>query len=365
MAIEIIATGRSVPERRITNEDLAKKIDTSDEWIRSHTGIGSRHIADENTATSDLGAAAALEALKMAIKRGAVSEKSPVHSTEQAQHRRCVASEGSPLEELVLTVDFIVLGTSTPDYYCCPPTSCIVQHILGAKNAASMDITAACSGFIYGMETAAALLNADSRRKRALVIGVDLLSRVTDWDDRSTCVLFGDGAGAVLLEKTASQNEAGKSTRGLLRTILKADGSGWEHLIARRGVSRAPWKKGETIEKSSVITMNGQAVYNFAVGAITEILDRMMNEEKIGIQDLALIIPHQANARIVQAAGKRLKIPEEKLYLNIEEYANTSSASIPIALDELNRSGALKKGDLIMTVGFGAGLTYGGNLIRW
>jgi len=358
MAIEIIGTGRAVPDRKVTNDELAKRIDTSDEWIRSHTGIGSRYIADETTAASDLGAAAALEALKWAIERGAVTEKT--------------------LEELALTIDLIITGSTTQDYYGCPSTACIIQNSLGAKNAAAMDITAGCSGFNYGLETTAALLNADPRRKRALVIGTELLSRITNWEDRSTCILFGDGAGAVLLEKTAAPPLFGAATasgahsasgapggRGLLRTILGADGSGWENLVVRRGGSRSPWKKGETIDSGGTVSMNGQAVYFFAVGIITETVEKIMAEEGLSIDDLKFIVPHQANARIVQAAAKRLKIPEEKFYLNVEEYANTSSASIPIALDELNRSGALKKGDLIITVGFGAGLTYGGNLIRW
>jgi 3-oxoacyl-[acyl-carrier-protein] synthase-3 len=344
MAIEIIATGRAIPPNRVSNEDLSKLIDTSDEWIRSHTGIGARHIADENTASSDLGILAAREALDLAIERGAVGEKTA--------------------EELVLTVDLIVLATATQDYYSHPATSCIIQHGIGAKNAAAMDITVACSGFIYALETAAALLNADHRRKRALVIGAEVLSRVTNWEDRESCVLFGDGAGAVLLEKRQDSGE-GIANRGLIRTILGADGSGWEHLIVKRGGSRHPWKKGEVVPAVPAIIMNGHAVYNFAVGIITETIAKLMKEENLALDDLAWIIPHQANARIVQAAGKRLKIPEEKFYLNMEEYANTSSASIPIAMDELNRAGRLKKGDLILTVGFGGGLTYGGNLIRW
>jgi len=343
MAVEIIGTGRSIPVLKITNDELAKTLDTSDEWIRSHTGIGSRHIADEKTAASDLGAAAGLEALNLAMERGVVKEKNTA--------------------ELALTLDLIVVGTTTQDYNGCPATACLIQHILKAKNAAAMDITVACSSFIYCLETAAALLNADPKRRRALVIGTEVLSRIANWEDRSTCILFGDGAGAVLMEKTCVQDETG--SRGLLRTVLGADGSGWENLVIRRGGSREPWKKGETIDSGGKLTMNGQAVYNFAVGIMTETISKLMDEERIGIDDLKRIVPHQANARIVQAAGKRLKIPEEKFYLNLEEYANTSSASIPIALDELNRSGVLEKGDLVMTVGFGSGLTYGGNLIRW
>jgi 3-oxoacyl-[acyl-carrier-protein] synthase-3 len=350
MAIEIIGTGRAVPAHRVTNNELAAKIDTNDEWIRSHTGIGSRHIADENIAASDLGAAAALEALNWAIEHKAVTESSS--------------------EALALTVDLIVVGTTTQDYYGCPATACIIQNMLGAKNAAAMDVCVACSSFIYSLETAAALLNANPHRKRALVIGTEVLSRITNWEDRSTCILFGDGAGAVLLEKTGTEDLAvipvkNSNQSGLLRTILGADGSGWEHLLVPRGGSRSPWKKGETTGDGAAVVMNGQAVYYFAVGRITDTIAKIMEENNISLDDLKMIVPHQANARIVQAAGKRLKIPEEKFYLNVEEYANTSSASIPIALDELNRSGALQKGDLIITVGFGSGLTYGGNLIRW
>jgi 3-oxoacyl-[acyl-carrier-protein] synthase-3 len=233
-----------------------------------------------------------------------------------------------------------------------------------------MDVCVACSSFIYGLETAAALLLASPARKRALVIGTEVITRLANWEDRSTCVLFGDGAGAVLLEKTGTENLAeipvkSDNQSGLLRTILGADGSGWESLLVPRGGCKSPWKKGETVDSGSTVVMNGQAVYSFAVGIMTETIAKLMEENNLTIDDIKMIVPHQANARIVQASGKRLKIPEKKFYLNVEEYANTSSASIPIALDELNRSGAIQKGDLIITVGFGAGLSYGGNLIRW
>ena len=239
-----------------------------------------------------------------------------------------------------------------------------MQDKLGAGRVAAMDITAGCTGFIYGLETAAGLLNISKERQRALVIGSEVLSRVTDWDDRGTCVLFGDGAGAAVLEKTAAPSE-GTDRRGLLRTILGADGSGRESLVFRRGGSRYPFRAGETIDKPTHLEMKGQEVYNFAVTAVTETAEALMKAEGITVNDLARIVPHQANARIVQAAGRRLKIPPEKFFLNIEEYANTSAASIPIALDEMNRSGQLKRGDMIMTIGFGGGLTYGGNIIIW
>jgi 3-oxoacyl-[acyl-carrier-protein] synthase-3 len=337
MAFEITGTGKGIPPHRVTNDDLAARLDTSDEWIRSHTGIGARHLADETSAASDLALEAAQNALAM------------IDKDWQAAAR---------------TLDMIVLATVTPDHIGSPATACILQEKLGAKQAAAMDISAGCSGFIYALETAAGLLSLRAGKKRALVLGVEVLSKVTDWDDRGSCVLFGDGAGAAVLEKTPGPAE-GPGKRGLLRTILGADGSGAGHLVIRRGGSRFPFKAGETVDKPPHIEMNGRAVYNFAVKAVTETIEKLLAEEGIGVRDLAWIVPHQANARIVQAAAKRLEIPEEKFFLNIEEYANTSAASIPIALDELNRGGKLRRGDLVMTVGFGGGLTYGGNLIVW
>jgi 3-oxoacyl-[acyl-carrier-protein] synthase-3 len=348
MAFEIIGTGRAIPQRRVSNHDLAARIDTSDEWIRSHTGIGARHIADQDTACSDL----ALEAAKNALAMAAGIDNAAGEERDKA------------LAEAALGLDMIVLGTASADYFGCPSTACVVQDKLGARRAAAMDITACCTGFIYGLETASGILAVGRERKRALVIGAEILTRFTDWENRGTCVLFGDGAGAVVLEKTEASVD-GPQRRGLVRTILGADGSGRETLVFRRGGSRNPFKGGETIDKPIYMEMNGQAVYNFAVKAVTETIERLFREEKISIDDIKYIVPHQANARIVQAAGKRLGIPEEKFFLNIENYANTSAASIPIALDELTRGGELQRGDLIMSIGFGGGLTYGGNLIVW
>jgi len=344
MAVIIKGTGRAVPPKRVSNNDLSSQIDTSDEWIRSHTGIGNRHLVDENTACSDLAAEAAKNALAMTAG---------YCGTDTAERDRAAA-------ETAATIDMIVLATATADYYGTPSTACIVQDRIGARQSAAMDITAGCTGFVYGLETASGLLNVSAQRKRALVIGAEVLSKMTNWDDRGTCVLFGDGAGAVVLEKTADDNKS-----GLLQSIMCADGSGHESLVMRRGGTRNPFKKGEVIDVPICVEMNGQEVYNFAVKAITDTLDALMKAGDFKADDVARIVPHQANARIVQAAARRLHIPLEKFYLNIEEYANTSSASIPIALDELNRNGQLKKGDLILTVGFGGGLTYGGNIIIW
>ena len=336
MVINIIGTGRAVPPKKVSNDDLAAQIDTSDEWIKSHTGIGSRYMAEESVACSDLAAEAAKNALFMAD----------------------IKAE---------TIDLIILATVTPDFCGTPSTACVIQDKIGARNAAAMDINAACTGFIYGLETAAGLLSINEQRKRALVIGAEVLSKVTNWQDRGTCVLFGDGAGAAVVEK--SENSC-QSKTGLLKTLLYADGSGNESLMMKRGGTRYPFKKGEVIDTSICVEMNGQAVYNFAVKAITDTIEELLKSPidgfgNICIDDIKWIVPHQANARIIQAARRRLNIPAEKFYMNIEEYANTSSASIPIALDEMNRGGLLKKGDLILTVGFGGGLTYGGNIIKW
>ena len=343
MAIEVIGTGKSVPPTRMSNEDLAKakNIDTNDEWIRSHTGIGHRHLADENTACSDL----ALEAAKNAIDM--VAEKT-----------------GETPEAIIASLDIIVVGTATPDYLGFPSTACIIQGQLGAVNAGAFDVAAGCTAFVYGLETAQALLSVNKNRKRALVIGAEILSKIANWDDRSTCVLFGDGAGAAIIEKTGAPLE-GKDRRGIICSIIGADGTGTEHLIMRQGGTRHPFKKGDRIDMPPYLEMNGRAVYNFAVKTLVKTVEDLLAQGDITMDDVTLVVPHQANARIVQAAAHRLHIPEEKFFLNIEEYANTSAASIPIALDELNRDGRLKRGDIILTLGFGAGLTYGGNLIVW
>ncbi|GAB1482203.1 hypothetical protein MASR2M78_10180 [Treponema sp.] len=224
--------------------------------------------------------------------------------------------KAASIEELALSLDLIVVATATPDFNGFPATACLVQDRLGAKNAGALDVSAGCTGFVYAMDTAAGILVMGKERKRALVIGAEILTRITDWDDRASCVLFGDGAGAVILEKTTAPNE-GKGKRGLLRSVLGADGSGSEYLINRHGGTKNPYKKGDIVESAPHIEMNGRAVYNFAVKAVTDTIERLLREEGVGIDDLARIVPHQANARIVQAAAKRLSIPEEKFYLSL------------------------------------------------
>lgn len=337
MAIEVVATGHYAPANRVTNDELSKTIETTDEWIRSHTGIGSRHLATDDQATSDLAYEAALKALE---------DYAPGKALEAAKD-----------------LDLIVVATASPDFVGFPSIACIIQDKLGADKAGAFDLVAGCTGFVYAMDAAAGMLSLGNRR-RALVIGAEVLSRITDWSDRSTCVLFGDAAGAVILERTDAPS-TGPDRRGIIQSILRSQGSGANELICRRGGTRNPFKAGEIVEKPTHLEMNGRAVYNFAVKAITDVMEELLRNEGLTMDDVKKIIPHQANERIVQAAAKRLGISDDKFFMNIEEYANTSGATIPVALDEYSKSGELKKGDLIMTVGFGAGLTYGGNLIIW
>lgn len=334
MSVRIVATGSGIPAIRMTNEELSKRVDTTDEWIRSHTGIGNRHYAEDGQMASDLGAIAAKAAL----------EKAGLAAAD---------------------IDVIVLATATPDYFGFPSTSCILQDKIGAVNAAAMDVVAGCTGFIYAVDVAASMLGRYGR-KRALVIGTEVLSRVMDWDERSTCVLFGDGAGAIVLEYAEGEEPlAGNTERGVISSWLRAKGSGSSYLTLRQPMRESAFTRSSELGLSPKIEMDGKAVYMFAVKAITDVIDNLLTQSGLGIQDFKWIVPHQANARIVQAAAKRFGLPDDRFYMNIEEFANTSAASIPIALDEMARKGILQQGDLVMTMGFGAGLTYGGTVIRW
>jgi 3-oxoacyl-[acyl-carrier-protein] synthase-3 len=324
----IRSTGTYVPTRRLSNDELPKHLDTSDEWIVSHTGIRYRHLAAGDQAASDL----AVEASLKAMHRGGIEPEQ---------------------------IDMILLATATPDYVGFPATACIVQQKLEAKNAAAMDITAGCTGFIYGLETARGFL-ASGFARHVLLIGTEVLTRHIDWQDRNTCVLFGDGAGAVVL---ASDNS--KEPTGILDTYLRSEGSG-AHLLERPvGGSRFPFVQGNTAQQDVYLRMDGRQVYNFAVRVIVEIIQLLLERNHLSIEQIKYIVPHQANIRIIEAAAKRARLPIEKFYINIEEFANTSAATIPIALAEMQGKHLLEPGDLVLTVGFGAGLTYGGNLIRW
>ena len=328
--VRIRASAFYVPERVVSNQELATTMDTSDEWIVSHTGIRQRHIASEQQACSDLALAAAQRVL---------------------QNSNVVAEE----------VDLVILATATPDYLGFPSTACVLQQKLGCTKAVAFDITAACSGFIYGLEIARSMMVNSSHYHKALVVGSEVCSRIVNWQDRSTCVLFGDGAGAVLLDSSANHS-------GMLieDTLLKSDGTGAEKLWIPEGGSRTPIDPlAEALTPPrKYIEMDGRAVYNFAVAASQEILHQILERNHICIKDLRYIVPHQANLRIIQALAKREHIPMEKFFTNIEFYANTSAASIPIALAELAASGQLQPQDYILCIGFGAGLTCAGALLQ-
>jgi len=323
MRLAIAATGSYAPEKRISNDELAQRLDTSDEWIFSHTGIRYRHMIADDQSNSDMAFAAA----KAALDRAEVDPKD---------------------------LGSIVVATCTPDFGGFPATACIVQDKLGATDVASLDVSAACSGFIYGLHVASGLAVSDPRPQ--LIIGSEVLTRVVNWEDRNTCVLFGDGAGAVVLKN----DESGE--RGIIDSHLGADGTGAMYLNLEGGTRAGqPAVTGDR----PYLGMDGRSVFNFAVKTIVKVIKHFLEKHNLTPDDVKYIVPHQANYRIIRAAASRQPIPEEKFYLNIEEYANTSAASIPIALDEMNRAELLNPGDLIITVGFGAGLTYGGNLIRW
>ncbi len=322
---EIVGTGSAVPEGILTNRDLEKMVETSDEWIVSRSGIHERHVTDDQTATSDLASLAARRALEEA--------------------------KISP-EEL----DLIMVATATPDMVF-PSTACLLQDILGAKNAAHMDLVAACSGFVYGLSIGDAIISS-GRYRTILVIGAETLTKITDYQDRSTCVLFGDAAGAVILRPT-------QEDRGVLETYLGGNGSLWRLLYMPAGGSRMP-ASHETVDKRlHTIKMSGNEVFKAAVKAMGDAALKVLQQAGLTSQDVDLMIPHQANIRIIRATAKRIHLPIERVYINIDRYGNTSAASIPLALDEARRKGLGKKGDIWLLVAFGGGFTWGSVLIRW
>lgn len=324
-SVGIIGTGKYVPERVLTNADMEKMVDTSDEWIVTRTGIKERRIAAEHEATSDLAFHAAEKALQAA---------------------------GITAEEL----DLIVVTTVTPDM-AFPSTACLVQKRLGATKAAAFDLSAACSGFIYGLANASNFI-AMGTYKYALVIGAECLSRITDYTDRNTCILFGDGAGAAVLGPVPEG-------RGFQSFVLGADGNGGELLKIEAGGSRMP-ASIETIEgKRHCIYMNGREVFKFAVRIMGNAAEEALEKAGKKKEDISLMIPHQANTRIIHAALERLNLSEDKCIINLPYYANTSAASIPLALAEAAEQGRIQEGDTILLVGFGGGLTWGASVIVW
>lgn len=327
--LRITGTGSSLPEKIVTNSDLSKIVETSDEWITTRTGIKERRLANDTTATSDL----AVEAAKKALE----------------------AAEVAPNE-----IDLIIVATCTPDYFF-PSTACLVQKKLGNSTAAAFDVSAACSGFIYALATANGLLQS-KLHKRALIIGADLLSKFTDWKDRSTCVLFGDGAGAIVLE----YDETGKNkSQRLLSIDLGADGSETEILKIPGGGSRHPISPEGYGNYPPYIHMDGKEVYRHAVSRMIETAEKALHKAGKKPENIDLLIPHQANLRIIESIAKRMKVPMEKVFLNIHKYGNMSAATTVVALDEANRSGRLKPGDIIELMAFGAGLTWGAAVIQW
>lgn len=321
----IVGWGMSVPKRIMTNDDWAQLVETSDEWIRSRTGIVERRVAGEGETTLTL----SLEAGRNALE---VSKLSPAQ------------------------LDLIIVATVTPEH-AFPATACLVQDGLGAVNAGAFDLSAGCSGFIYGLSLAADSIRAGSYQ-HVLVIGAETLSRVVDWTDRHTCVLFGDGAGAVVVS-------ASEMPGGILSSALGSDGSGGDHLILPAGGSKFP-ASHETIDKGlHYARMNGREVFRFATRSMDRAARLACAKADLSLDDMELFVPHQANIRIIQSAARSLMLDNDRVFSNIDRYGNTSAASIPIALCEAIKAGRIHRNDHLMLVGFGAGLTWGATVVQW
>ncbi len=321
----ILGVGTYVPERIMTNADIEKIVETSDEWIQKMTGIKERRIAAPEEATSDLAYNAAIKALE---------------------------ASGTKAEDL----DLIVVATMTADYQT-PSVSAMLQKKLGAHHAAAFDIGAACSGFVYGLEAGGNFI-ATGIYKKVLVIGAETFSRILDWEDRGTCILFGDGAAAAVLGEV-------EEGYGLIGSHLGADGDLEDVLVIPSGGSREPATHETVDNKGHYLKMKGPEVFKFAVTVVPNAVEKVLEDAKMGIDELSLIVPHQANMRIIKSAAKRLKFPLEKFVVNLDRYGNTSAASVGLALGEALENGMIKKGDNIAMVGFGAGLTYASCVMKW
>ena len=323
--VSIIGTGSYVPERILTNEDLSRIVDTSDEWITTRTGIKQRRIAAKDEHTSDMAAKAALKAI------------------EQAKI--------SPAE-----IDLILVATATPDMLF-PATACFVQKKIGATNAACLDISAACAGFLFGVEIAQQFITSHTY-DTVLVIGADKLTAITNWSDRNTCILFGDGAGAAILRHRGGSH-------GVISTHIGSDGQYTDILFMPGGGSRCPITRENVDLNLQTIHMTGKEVYKHAITAMLSAAQKALEQAGLRIEDIACVIPHQANMRIIEGIADRLGIPLEKFYVNLDRYGNTSAAAVAIALDEANRSGRIKPGDYVLMVVFGGGLTWASTVIEW
>lgn len=320
MTARIIGTGSAVPEQIVTNEDLSKIVETSDEWISSRSGIKERRLAKEETTTS------------LAILAG----------------KRALENAGIASEE----IEVIIVATCTPDYFF-PNTACQVQEAIGAKHAVAFDLSAACSGFLFALSTAQAYIKGGIYQK-ALIIGAETMSKMIDWSDRSTCVLFGDGAGAAVVSAEET---------GVLELVQKSDGTGKGVLSCKARETRN--LLNHESETKEYLYMEGQPVFKFAVKTVPECVEEVLKKTEVKKEEIRYYILHQANSRIIQSVAKRLKEPEEKFPMNLSLYGNTSAASIPILLDEMNRNGLLNRGDKLVLSGFGAGLTWGAVLLEW
>ncbi len=323
--VSIIGTGSYVPERVLTNQELAKTVDTNDEWIVTRTGIKERRIAAEGEYTSDLAAKAALAAM------------------ENAE----ISAED---------IDLIIVATVTPDMFF-PSTACFVQAKIGAKNAACFDVSAACAGFLYALEIAQQFITSHTY-DTILVIGAEKLSSIVDWQDRNTCVLFGDGAGAAILQHRSGGH-------GVISTFMASDGGLSDILYIPGGGSRFPINKDNADQRLNCIKMNGKETYKHAVTSMLDAAQKALAEANLKPENLACIIPHQANLRIIEAVAHRLNLPLERFMVNLDRYGNTSAAAVAIALDEANRTGRMKVGDYVLLVVFGGGLTWASSVIQW
>lgn len=321
----IIGTGSYAPPRRMTNADFEKIVDTTDEWIHSRTGIRERRICDNGTATSDMAVEAARNALEMA---------------------ECSHEE----------IDVIMVGTVTPDYRL-PSTACVVQEKMGFPNAVAFDTVAACTGFINSLSIGRSFIES-GMYKKILVIGVEKLSSITNYEDRNTCVLFGDAAGAAVLGPS-------DNGRGVVSTFMRSDGNMREWLWMPVGGVAQPYSSEFAFDGSDKISMNGAEIFKVAVRQMCDAAQRVLDEAGLKASDVNLVVPHQANIRIIDALAKRLGLDKDKIVLNIDKYGNTSAASVPLALDEANRAGRIKPNDNVLMVAFGGGLIWGAALVRW
>ena len=323
---QIVGWGKALPERVLTNQELERIVDTTDEWIRSRTGIRERRIVGTGESTLTLAAGAARDA----IRTSGVSPEA---------------------------IDLVIVSTFTPEFGGMPSTASMLQDAIGASNAGAFDLNAACSGFVYGMAMAHAMI-ASGLHRTVLLVGAETMSRILDWTDRATCVLFGDGAGAVLLQATDRET-------GVLSCVLGSDGSGGEWLSVPSGGSRAPASLQTVQDASHFIKMNGKEVYKFAVSALPRSVRQAVAKARITLEDVDLFIPHQANIRIIRSSAEALGVPMEKVFTNVDRYGNTSAASIPIALCEAVEAGLVYEGTKLVLAGFGGGLSWGAAVVEW